>query len=496
MPCAAPFRSGIIAAMRATFTTSLSRRRFLAGSAALAVAPKLALANNPGDAPFDLVAGTSAHPIRGTEHPPVPLWTFNQSSPGPTLRIRRGETLRVRLANNLSEDDTSVHWHGMRVDNAMDGVPGLTQDAVAPGETFDYEVAAPDAGTFWYHSHSQSWKQVARGLYGPLIVDDPDANEPRADRDIALMIDDWKLARGGGGLDEKTFGHLGEWSHGGRMGNWLTVNGEPNPTFNFPSGGRIRLRMINPANARIFRLSLPPRLEAKVVALDGMPVAPRDFPPDGFVLAPAQRADVVLDLPNESGEWKLTALFSRGAPAELATFRATPSDERLAKKTAWPSPPRLKLPPTQNAKRGVVHMIGGAMGGMREAKLNGELLPIRELAQRGKLWAFNDRVGGHDFELLRLRPGETGILRVENDTAWPHAMHLHGHHFIPTPAGGTDGNGAGGGGDDLVLRDTHLLNRGESSDYVFVGGKPGKWLFHCHMLEHHEAGMAGVVVVA
>ena len=276
---------------------SPSRRRFLAGAAACAVAPAFSLAGaNP--ARMELTAGNSAHSLRGDDAPPVSLWTFNNASPGPLLRGRRGDSLRIRLVNKMKDAATSIHWHGVRVDNAMDGAVGVTQPAVPPGEFFDYEVALPDSGSFWYHSHNQSWEQVARGLYGPLLVDDPD--DPPVDRDLVLMIDDWKMSPVGG-LDEQSFGHLGEWSHGGRLGNWLTVNSAPEPTYEVPAGGRIRLRLMNPANARIFRLALPPQMEAKIVALDGMPIAPRDFPEDGLTLAPAQRVDVVSDLPQSPG---------------------------------------------------------------------------------------------------------------------------------------------------------------------------------------------------
>ena len=486
---------------------SESRRRFLMGTTAACLAPALPAF---ADSPLELSAGVSAHALRGASFPPVPLWTFNRQSPGPLLRGRRGDALQIRLANNLPDAATSVHWHGVRVDNKMDGAAGVTQEAVPPGEIFDYEVRLPDAGTFWYHSHNRSWEQVARGLYGPLIVDDPDA--PPTDADLLLILDDWKLARNGDALDAASFGALGEWSHGGRMGNWLTVNSRPQPVYEVPAGGRIRLRLISAANARIMRTALPEALRARIVALDGRDIAPRDFPADGVLLSPAQRMDVVSDLPATAGDYPLRILFGRGRDFAAATLRTVPGGKKLVEKTEWPSPPKVVPPEMENAARGVVHMMGGAMGGMRGAMMGGEggaggkMIPMRELARMKKLWAFNGRVGSEDYELLRLRPGRTGILRVENETAWPHAMHLHGHHFIPLPvgsggSGGTDGSGGTGGtgeggGNDLVWRDTHLLGRNEVSEYVFVGGAPGKWLFHCHMLEHHAAGMAGIVTVA
>lgn len=429
-----------------------------------------------------LAAGPSEHFLRGAESPAVSLQTYNGASPGPLLRGRQGETMRVRLLNEMTEP-TSVHWHGVRVDNPMDGASGVTQPAVPPGGQFDYDIFLPDAGTFWYHAHHESWKQVAQGLYGPLIVDSPD--DPPVDRDLSLVIDDWKMDAAGG-LDEESFGQLGEWSHGGRLGNWITVNSEPAPAYTLPAGGRVRLRLINAANARIFTLNLPAAMEARIVALDGMPVAPRDFPARGFALSPAQRVDVVADLPAKSGGvYWLNALFGNGDPVVAATFFTRAGQPDLVEKVRWPSPAPAPMPSREGAVHASVHMTGGAMGGMAGAKIGGKMLSMRELVAQGKFWAFNGAIGGPDMELMRLRQGQTAVLRVENGTVWPHAMHLHGHHFYPvSPDGGVSD-----------LRDTHLMHRDESVDLVFTAGKPGKWLFHCHMLEHQAAGMGGVVTV-
>ena len=122
-------------------------------------------------------------------------WLFEGQTPGPEIRIRQGDRVRVRLINELNQP-TSIHWHGIRIDNTMDGVSGLTQKPAQPGDRFDYEFVVPDAGTFWYHAHHRSWEQVARGLYGPLIVEEP---QPAfdIDHDITLMLDDWWLDQHG-----------------------------------------------------------------------------------------------------------------------------------------------------------------------------------------------------------------------------------------------------------------------------------------------------------
>ena len=118
------------------------------------------------------------------------LWTYNGSTPGPEIRITHGDTIRVTLENNLPEP-TSIHWHGIRVPHAMDGVPNLTQPPVAAGETFVYEFTPPDAGTYWYHSHQRGHEQLARGLYGAIVVEDP--TEPGYPIDAVWLVDDWRV---------------------------------------------------------------------------------------------------------------------------------------------------------------------------------------------------------------------------------------------------------------------------------------------------------------
>ena len=143
--------------------------------------------------------------------------------PARRLRVKRGEELKVRLVNELPEP-TVIHWHGLRLPNAMDGVPHLTQAPVEPGKSFDYRFNAPDAGTFWYHSHLYSSEQLERGLYGVLIVDEPQPVE--VDRDIVLVLDDWRLTETGA-VDEKSFRSMHDAAHAGRLGRLLTVNSEP-----------------------------------------------------------------------------------------------------------------------------------------------------------------------------------------------------------------------------------------------------------------------------
>ena len=186
------------------------------------------------------------------DYPATPIWGYEGRVPGPVIRVRQGERVRRRFVNELPQAST-VHWHGIRIENAMDGVPELTQAAVPSGGSFLYDFVAPDAGTYWYHSHNRTWEQLARGLYGALIVEDTDGG-PEVDRDELLLIDDWRLTPEAQ-IDQR-FGAMGDRSHGGRLGNWVTINGVSDWRREVRRHERLRLRLANAANARILVLEL------------------------------------------------------------------------------------------------------------------------------------------------------------------------------------------------------------------------------------------------
>jgi len=463
----------------------LSRRKFLSASAgtlgaAMALPPWTVHA--AGDAPFTVLApkpGTA--PLAGADAPPVNVWAYNGQAPGPVIRVRRGEKVRVRLKNGLAQP-TTIHWHGIRIDNAMDGVAGLTQDAVAPGDSFDYSFTAPDAGTFWYHPHNRSWEQIARGLYGLLIVDED--TPPAVDRELPFVADDWRLNKEGQ-IDEDSFGSMHDWSHGGRMGNWLTVNGLTDPEIPVRAGERIRLRMVNTANARTLAFDFQP-LKAWIIALDGQPVPPSPPPTGGLVLTSAQRADIALDITGAPGStvpvWEVSTQ-NRIKAAKFVIADKPPHRQRLPEEPVRLSPNRLlAVPKLGGAERIELLMEGGAMGGLRQGSIDGRVLSIQELAERKLVWAFNGTVGMQKKPLAVLAKGQTALINMVNRTAFPHAMHLHGHHFRVVERNGKPVH-------DAPWRDTELVKTDEQVLIAFVADNPGKWLFHCHMLEHMAAGM-------
>src|SRR5438477_1618448 len=202
---------------------TVSRRALILGAGAAGLAEALPLRRSyaePATKEYRIAAKAATVNLTGDGYPDTAVWAYDGKVPGPELRVRQGQPVRITVVNQLGED-TSVHWHGIRLPNAMDGVPGLTQQPIRPGESFAYEFAPPDAGTFWYHPHAHSLEQLGRGLAGALIVEEP---EPVAvDRDLLWMLSDWRLTDDA--QISPGFGNTMEAAMSGRVGNTVTLNG-------------------------------------------------------------------------------------------------------------------------------------------------------------------------------------------------------------------------------------------------------------------------------
>ena len=478
----------------------LTRRRLLLGAAGLpAVAGLLsgtlglprALAQTRGSTSASptfgplpegfgrLRAASARAALLADSMPSTPVWAYEGATPGPEIRVTAGERVRMRLENAL-EQETTIHWHGIRIANAMDGASGFTQEPVQPGETFDYDFVAPDPGTYWYHSHDRSWEQNARGLHGPLIVEE---REPYpVDREVTLVIDDWLLGEDGR-IHEESFGSPMHWSHAGRVGNRLTVNGRAKSTLDVRAGERIRFRVINTANARLMGIGFAD-LPAKLIALDGHPITPR--PVDRLeVIAPAQRADIVVDMTGAPGSTGEAQVWTQDGPIAGATLRygsLAPLRRTFDDVSPLPNLMRHAALDLKDTVRAELRMEGGAMGTMSGAMMGGRRMGLRELMGRQRFWAFNGVAGDMDLPLVSFERGQTAVLTVRNDTSWPHAMHLHGHHFRVLSRDGSPASRED-------WRDTELMAPRETVEIAFVADNPGKWLLHCHMLEHQAGGM-------
>jgi FtsP/CotA-like multicopper oxidase with cupredoxin domain len=463
---------------------SVSRRQFLA-SATLALLPVTVRAAEP----YPLISQPGVASILGSDKPATEAWTYAGRVPGPEIRVRQGDRLQVHFTNRL-DVATTVHWHGIRLPNEMDGVPYVTQPPVEPGASFFYEFDLTDAGTFWYHPHIQSSEQVGRGLYGPLIVEE---REPvRVDRELVWMLDDWRMSLDGqlaGGFDD-----FYDRSHEGRIGDRVTVNGVVPTEEPVRAGERIRLRLVNVANARYFGLRFTDH-DPIVIALDGQPCEPHQPADRRVVLGPAMRADVILDMgAAPSGRYPVVDDYYKNATFNLLDLvydDGTPiRDDPLDAPIVLPANPLLQ-PNLGTAVRHMVILEGGSGGSMAGANLEGQLLGLTQLADHGKAWALNGEVSsGHRMPpLLGAKQGQSVIIEMRNETYYPHPMHLHGHSFRVLKRDGEPVP-------NTIWRDTVNVKRNETVQVAFVADNPGDWMFHCHILEHQEAGMMGIFRVS
>ena len=420
------------------------------------------------------------------------VWAYTPDFPNPEIRLKKGEPVRVVLRNRLREP-TTVHWHGMLVENAMDGVPGLTQDAVQPGEEFIYEFTPNVAGSFMYHPHARTHEQVGRGLIGALIVEDE--NDPPVDRDTALLINDWRVNRKNPGRLDNDFESPHDKMMAGRIGDIVTINGKHDREFDFYRGERVRLRFINASNARILAFEIPRALNPRLIARDAYARPPA--PVHSLTLGPGMRADVIIDIPEKKRDWELPAAPARGSGfmmrmgsmgdgGPFMTIRTRPSPVPLTPKadTPIPDPPpeyAWRTPSLDNAVVVDIPLDSAGMMGMMRRGGSDNIWSIRGQSK-------SEHTIKSDEPLITLVAGQTYIFDMENLTHYPHPMHLHGHVFQVLDA-------AGRPGPVPDFRDTVLIDAGQRMKIAFTAESSGNWAWHCHTLEHAASGMMSFMKV-
>jgi len=461
----------------------MTRRDLMVGAAGASLAALLPRTASAGD--FNLTA-RPARVLLVPGQPETAVWAYNGTVPGPEIRVRQGTRSRITVENRLAEE-TTMHFHGIRLPNAMDGVPHLTQPPIAPGAIFTYEFDVPDAGTYWYHPHIDSSVQLGRGLSGPFIVEEP---EPIAvDRDVVWMLSDWRLLPDAQIRDD--FRNMHDMSHNGRVGETVTINGRVPDTFAVRGGERVRLRLINAANARVFGLRFTGH-QPMVIAYDGHAVTPH-APPDGaVVLGPAMRVDLILDMAGRPGQrFQIIDDYYRGLAYRLVDLvydstplRAGPPGSPIALR-----PNTVPEPDLGSAERQEVTFNGGMMGMMMmQQRGMGGMGNMMEMMRSGRIWFMNGvAMTGHVMEpMLTLARGRTALIAMNNETTWWHPMHLHGHAFRVVSRNGAPTR-------YREWRDTVLVAPRERVEVAFVADNPGDWMFHCHVLEHQESGMMGII---
>lgn len=416
---------------------------------------------------------------------------YNGTIPGPEIRLKKGERMRALVTNHLSSS-TSVHWHGMPIPNGMDGVPGLTQSPINPGQTFLYDWKAPVSGTYWYHSHSGI--QNDRGLYGPLIIE-PKRETLSYDREYTLMMDDWidGIQRWSGHTSDYVYAcHLVPQSADGADPKLVgptppaqptyyplfLINGKPGTdpmTFYVKKGDVVRLRLINASAATTVRVAIAGH-RMRVVASDGQPVEPVDV--DVLEIGMAERYDVLVYATNP-GIWQIGVTVN----GEGMRTRAILQYQGVHGK----APPANLKPKT----------FGGRLldYGMLKASAHVDyqvphdkpdlVIPIGLNARYGSFWmTFNGQVLSSDQPLHIPRDKHIRFVISNSGSTEVHPIHLHGQAFQVM-------NGTGRG----PMKDTIKVYPFQTVTLDWISSNPGKWMLHCHNLYHMLGGMMQILHV-
>jgi FtsP/CotA-like multicopper oxidase with cupredoxin domain len=402
--------------------------------------------------------------------------TYGSNGMPPVLRMRQGEPFAARLINGLDEP-TTVHWHGLRIPNAMDGVPFLTQPYVYTGEKFDYAFTPPDAGTFWYHPHCNTLVQMGHGMTGVIVVDNP--KDPQFDAEIVVNLRDWRL--GGDGQFIAQF-RPRDTAKSGTYGTVRSANWQVEPQYDAPAGGLVRLRLAITDVTRIFSFKVEGG-EATVIAIDGNPV-PKRFPLDVLQLGPGQRLELAVRMPDNEGAIVTVKDIHSTNPATVAKLRAVGTS--LKRNVADLGP--LAFNPVEKADLSTAEHIPVVLSATAEDTSTNSICGSLGYS----FWAINKVPWAGDTPdptapLAELKLGKSYVFDLENLTPHSHPIHLHGMSF--TVLSSTTGEM------QPFVSDTYLIQPNEKVQLGFVADSLGDWLLHCHIIEHQETGMTSYLRV-
>lgn len=375
----------------------------------------------------------------------VAAWTFNGVTPGPQLVVRQGDLVEVTLVNRLPGVGVTVHWHGVDVPNAMDGVAGVTQDAVAPGASFVYRFRALQAGTYWYHSHEMSSVQVRRGLFGALVV---------LPRDAPARDDT---------LDETVVRHT--WGSEDGVATLGLATGVQRRSV--PAGRQVRLRLVNTDGKPVtFTLTGAP---ARVVAIDGTDVhEPGTLPGVRILVGGGARYDLVFTMPDQP-----VTLRADGPSIVYSPH----GDAGLDRGTAAPA----VLDPARYGTPTATSFGAGSRFDRRFTLRIDERLGFYD-GHPAVLYTLNG-ASFPDVPMLMVAEGDLVEVTYINRSGQHHPMHLHGHHMLVLSRNGRATSGS------PWWVDTLDVGPGETYRVAFRADNPGMWMDHCHNLEHAATGM-------
>ncbi|MHC2362194.1 multicopper oxidase family protein [Rhizobium leguminosarum] len=460
----------------------LSRRNLLKASAVagaygvgIGIAGKFGLAEAASEP--QLLTAVKTEAMLTEAGPTRDIMSWGPDGMPPVLRMTKGRTYAARLKNGLDEP-TTIHWHGLRIDNRMDGVPFMTQPYVYTGDSFDYAFTPPDAGTFWYHPHCNTLTQMGHGMTGIIVVEDP--TDPEFDAEVVLNLRDWRL--GGDGQFIAPF-RPRDAAKTGTYGTVRTANWHQEPRYDAPAGGLVRLRIAVTDVTRIFSLKME-GADATVIAIDGNPV-PKRFSLDLLQIGPGQRLDLAVRMPDGEGAVATLEDIRGTTPKTIASLRAVGSSlkrdigdlgplvENPVPKADLTAAEQIPLILSATAESAAVESICGTLG--------------------YSFWAINKVPWPGDTPdptapLAELKLGKSYVFNLENATPHAHPIHLHGMSFTVVSSSTREVM--------PLVSDTYLIQPDEKVQLAFVADNPGDWLLHCHIIEHQKTGMTSYLRVS
>ncbi|MDQ0219979.1 multicopper oxidase family protein [Peribacillus cavernae] len=455
---------------------------------------------------INLVAEEANHQLN--EKVNVAAWTFNRSVPGSQIRVKEGEKVNINLKNELP-DPVTIHWHGIPLPNNMDGIPGVTQNAVQPGKSFTYKFTASVPGTYMYHTHQDGVNQLDKGLYGSFIVE---PKTPTYDRDYSLMLDEWMsnpeemegMDMSGTedmeGMDHSNMSGMEDNSNskkdekestenddsmaGHDMSNYdiFTINGKSGKEIKplkVKEGEKVRIRLAN-----IGYMSHKIHLHGhdfKVVAIDGQELnEPKTIKDQLISIAPGERYDIEFTADNP-GKWYLECHGEMKGTDGMKTVI-----EYEGSKESNDQPNQSENLPVFNYTSYGKQTKGEFTSNQ---KFDVEYTMDLNTAMNGNemVYTINDKVFP-DTDNIEVDKGDlVKVKLVNNSKSDDHPMHLHGHFFQVLSKNGKPVEGS------PILKDTVNLKPGDEYVVAFKADNPGNWLFHCHDLHHASAGMVNMV---
>lgn len=460
---------------------TFSRRDFIGtlaatlATTACSTLPRLSVESGNGTE-YDYVLTAAPTPIQLVSAGTTPAWCFDGGFPATVIRARQGKKIRILFQNRLPES-TTIHWHGIRIDIAMDGVPFLTQPLIEPGADFIYEFTPPDAGTFWYHPHQNSVVQLGKGLVGILVVDE--AEPVPFDLDLPLALKTWHIN------DDGSFSPFSIPRNAFRMGtpgSWETVNGQQRPEYPVPAGGLIRLRFANVDNTVIYNVAIKNH-PAWVIAIDGNAIE-KPYLLKNHEMGAGMRLDVALIAPSTPGE---VIKIQNGKGKLFFDFLSLKTTaETVQGERSIPTLPLNPIPMPDLANAETLDFVFEWEGAVTPADEHGEAHQM--------FWTINRRSWTHatpDYipePLAKLQLGKSYIFNLRNVTPHTHPIHLHGNTWIVLESNQRKIT--------PYHTDTVLVRRNEKVKVAFVADNPGRWMYHCHVIEHMKTGLMGYISVA